>query len=108
MFDYVVTPVPAVDGVEIVVGSAADADTAKWFPDLKRGMEAGWVSLQKHDGHILSGVRVEVTKIHAHPMDTTACGCERYGRIFIIELGRHRAIRVMRARVQCPRDADEP
>jgi hypothetical protein len=56
-------------------------------------MEAGWLILQEHYARLLSGVRVEVAKIHTHPVDTTAQGCERYGSMFIVQLGRHRAVR---------------
>ena len=93
MFDYAVAPEPGREGIEVVAGADADAETVRWFPDLKRGMETGWLILQEHDGRLLSGVRVEVTKIHTHPVDTTAQGCEWYGRIFIVQLGPDRAVR---------------
>src|SRR5687768_889530 len=91
MFDYAAAPVPGLEGIHVAIGAAPDADTVRWFPDLKRGMESGWAALQEHYERLLTGVRIVVTRIHAHPTDTTAQGCERYGRSFIVELGRHRA-----------------
>ncbi len=93
MFDYAVTSVPGRDGIEIVAGADADAETVRWFPDLKRGMEAGWLMLQEHHARVLTGVRIEVTKIHTHPVDTTARGCEVYGSRFIEQLGLDHAVR---------------
>jgi len=94
MFDYIVAPVPACEGIEIVIRADPNADTEQWFPDLKRGMEMGWASLREESGQLLTGVRITVTKIHTHPVDTTARGCERYGWAFIVELVRSRAVQV--------------
>lgn len=93
MFDYAIAPVPGQEGFKVVAGADADEETVRWFPDLKRGMEAGWLILQERYARFLNGVRVEVTKIHTHPVDTTAQGCERYGSMFIEQLGRDRAVR---------------
>lgn len=92
MFDYAVEPAPGREGMRVVMAAGADQDTVRWFDDLRRGMETGWAELQR-DGLLLTGVRVVVTKIHAHPIDTTAAGCERYGRAFVMDLARRRTVR---------------
>ena len=93
MFDYAVAPAPGQDGIEVVLGADADANTTTWFPALQRGMEAGSRLLRDHYGRLLSAVRVEVRKVHTHPAHTTAQGCERYGSMFIEQLGRRLAVR---------------
>ena len=100
MFDYEAVPAPAQEGIDVVIGADPDADTVRWFSDLKRGMEAGWAALQEHYEQLLAGVRIVVTRIHAHPVATTAQGCEQYGRNFIVDLGRHRAVRATRTAVE--------
>jgi hypothetical protein len=92
MFDYTARPASGLDTLMVEVAEGADADTARWFPHLKRGMESGWRVLQDHYGRLLVGVRVEVTKVYAHLVDTTPLGCERYGSEFIEGLGRFRAV----------------
>ncbi len=91
MFDHRTTPDQHVDGVEVSVSAAADADTRAWFLHIRRGMETGEQWLQEHHGRLLTGVRVEITKVHTHAVATTAVGCERYGKEFIYELGRYQA-----------------
>ncbi|HYE18386.1 MAG TPA: hypothetical protein VEA69_08070 [Tepidisphaeraceae bacterium] len=92
-FDYEVAPAPALDGVEVVAGPQADAVTVRWLPHLKRGIESGSAVLRERDGRLLTGVRVVIMKVYAHPIDTTAEACERYGCSFIVDLGRERAVR---------------
>ena len=92
MFDYAARPDPAVEGIAVAVGGSADPDTADWFPHLKRGMDEGWRTLRDDFGRVLTGVRVVVTKVHTHPVATTARGCEYYGSEFVLEFGRYRAV----------------
>ena len=94
MFDYIASADPEVDGIEVLTSATVDSDTAEWFPHIKRGMEEGREQLKKHYGRLLTGVRIEVTKIHTHPIDTTVHGCERYGSEFIVQLGRNHAVRL--------------
>lgn len=88
MFDYAAIPAPEVEGIHITTSSNADSVTVRWFPDLLRGMEAGWMMLQEHYARLLTGVRVEIRKIYEHQVDTTSIGCEYYGKMFIDYLGR--------------------
>jgi hypothetical protein len=81
MFDYRMRPAPECVGMEIALAVGADAVTAELFPHLSRGMFRGLTS-EIEQGRVWTGVRVEVQKIHTHPIDTTAQGCERYGFSF--------------------------
>jgi hypothetical protein len=92
MSDDAAAPAPGVDGIDTTVVEAADAATAAWFPHIRRGAEDGQRSLLEHYGRRLVGVRIEVTRVHAHPVATTASACRRYGREFILSLGRHRSV----------------
>jgi hypothetical protein len=93
MFDYAAAPEPLSEGVEITLADGADRVSADWFPHLKRGMEQGLAEAEQR-GRRLVGVRVTVQKIHEHPVDTTAYGCERYGCSFTNALVWHRAVPV--------------
>jgi hypothetical protein len=84
MFDFAVVPAPGTDGVEVGLAADADAASAEWSPHLRRGMLRG-LEADREQGREWVAVRVEVRKIHAHPVDTTVRGCERYGFTFILE-----------------------
>jgi hypothetical protein len=77
MFDFAVLPAPECSGVEVWLAADADPVSAEWFPHLRRGMLRGLEAAREH-GRGWVGVQVEVRKVHAHPTDTTARGCERY------------------------------
>ena len=91
MFDYAVTPVPEVEAVAIVLAAGPDLVSAEWFPHLRRGIVRGLAEAEKR-GRRLIGVRVTVRKFYEHPTDTTAYGCERYGRSFAHDLVWHQAV----------------
>ena len=93
MFDYVVEPAPEHNGILIEPAANANAETVKWMPDLKAGMDEGWLRLQEHSRRLLTGFRVEVTEIHTHPVMTDARACRYYGSYFICWLGEDRAVR---------------
>ena len=93
MFDYAVTPAPESEAVEIALANVADLVSVEWFPHLKRGMEQGLAEAEQR-GRRLVGVRITVQKVHEHPTDTTAYGCERYGWSFADDLVWHRAVPV--------------
>ena len=90
MFDYSAAPTGS-EAVEIVLADGADLVSAAWFPDLKRGMESGLAEAEQR-GRRLIAVRVTVQKVHAHDVDTTAFGCERYGWSFADTLVWHWAV----------------
>jgi hypothetical protein len=93
-FDYKASPAPGVAGVEVELDDEADRESAEWFPHLRRGMRQGWLAARER-GQELVGIRVIVRRVSTHPIATTACACERYGRYFIDHLS-HRAL--------CPAD----
>lgn len=82
-FDFVLRPAQECDGVEISLAANADPLSLEWFPHLRLGMLRGLEAA--HDkGREWVGGKVEITKIHTHPTDTTARGCERYGLEFVL------------------------
>lgn len=87
MFDYVVTPDPGVEEMTVAIVVNADAETVIWFPHIERGMQDGCKVLLDQYGRSLSGVRIEVKKVHSHPVDTNAEVCKRYGSQFVVNLG---------------------
>lgn len=82
MFDFAVYPAPPCDGFVIELVSSADPVSSEWFPHLRLGMQRA-VEAARARGREWVGVRVEIRKIHAHPVDTTARACERYGTRFV-------------------------
>jgi hypothetical protein len=84
MFDFAVRPAPECGGVEIGLTADADPVSAEWFPHLRQGMLRGLETAREH-GREWAGVRVEVRKVHTHPIDTTTRGCERYGFEFALD-----------------------
>lgn len=86
-FDYVIRPAPSDAGVAVEIGDAPDAETLRWFPDVRRGISLGSQRLRDHYGIDLAGLLVTITKVHSHPIDTTPEGCERYGCLFIEGFG---------------------
>jgi len=93
MFDYAVSPVPECDGVEVCLAAGADEGTAEWFPHIRRGILRGYEAARNH-GREPVGIRVEIRKVHTHPIDTTAPGCERYGYSFMVDLVQHRCVKL--------------
>ncbi|WP_020475680.1 hypothetical protein [Zavarzinella formosa] len=93
MFDFTVRPAPGCDGVEFVLASDADPMSAEWFPHLHRGMLCGLDTARVH-GRVWAGARVEVRKVHTHPIDTTARGCEFYGFNFVLDVLPCRGVRL--------------
>jgi hypothetical protein len=91
-FDYTASPAPEVGGVEVDLAGEADPESAKWFPHLRRGMQQKWW-MDCELGRELVGIRVVVRRVSVHPIATTDCACERYGRFFMDHLSR-RAIRL--------------
>jgi hypothetical protein len=83
MFDFTVSPMPKCSGVEVVLSADADSVSAEWFPYLRQGMLRGLETAREH-GREWVAIRVEVRKVHTHPTDTTARGCERYGFNFVL------------------------
>ena len=83
MMDFAVWPEHISEEVTI---STIDADdvTLKWFPYLRLGMLRG-LAKARDSGAEWSGIRIEIQKIYAHPIDTTAQGCENYGFSFILD-----------------------
>jgi hypothetical protein len=79
--------------VEIGLAGDADAVSAEWFPHLQQGMLRGLEAAREH-GREWVGVRVEVRKVHTHPTDTTARGCERYGFEFALDELPRRGVRL--------------
>ena len=84
MFDFEVQPAPECGGVDVQLAADADSLSAEWFPYLRQGMLRGLEKAREH-GREWAGVRVEVRKVHTHPTDTTARGCERYGFSFVLD-----------------------
>jgi hypothetical protein len=84
MFEFAVLPAPASSEVEVGLAADADPASAEWFPHLRRGMLRGLAAAREH-GRKWAGARVEVRKVHTHPVDTTAHGCERYAFTFVVE-----------------------
>lgn len=93
MFDFAVRPAPGCDGVEFALAADADSVSAEWFPHLRRGMLRGLATAREH-GRVWAGARVEVRKVHTHPTDTTAVGCERYGFSFAFDELPHRGVQL--------------
>src|SRR5262245_8663217 len=62
-FDYTGSPAPECEAVEVRQSAPSDADTAKWFPHIQRGMLRGRETVRER-GCDLVGIRVEVHKIH--------------------------------------------
>jgi hypothetical protein len=48
----------------------------------------------REHGRAWAGVWVEVRQVHAHPTDTTARGCERYGFEFALDELPRRGVRL--------------
>jgi len=84
MFDFAVLPAPECSAVEVWLAADADPVSAEWFPCLQRGMLRGLATAREH-GREWFGVRIEVRKVHTHPTDTTARGCESYGFSFALD-----------------------
>jgi hypothetical protein len=84
MFDFSVRHAPECGGVELGLAADADAVSAEWFPHLRQGIVRGLETAREH-GREWDGVRVEVRKVHAHPINTTARWCERYGFEFALD-----------------------
>lgn len=93
MFDYAVLLAPECDGVEIGLANDADAISAEWFPHLQRGMLQGLARLHESDDELF-GMRVEIRKIYTHLTDTTARGCESYGRSFVWDVLRCGSVQI--------------
>lgn len=88
-FDYSAVPDPAVAGLAVAAAEGVGPAVGRWLPYLARGMQAGWEELRA-EGRLLCGVRVTLTAVRAHPLDTTEAGCERYAGRFVRELLRER------------------
>jgi hypothetical protein len=84
MFDFAILPAPDRVGVEFALAIQADSVSAEWFPHLHRGMLRGLETAREY-GREWVGVRIEVRRVHTHPTDTTARGCERYGFSFVLD-----------------------
>lgn len=82
MFDFAVHPEPGTAGVEVELGAGADAASVEWFPHIRAGMLRGLQS-ERERGREWVGIRVEVRRVHTHPLDTTSNGCEYYGFHFV-------------------------
>jgi hypothetical protein len=92
-FDFAVEPAPEVEGVEIRLAADADSVAAEWFPHLRAGMIRGLENAPKY-GRTWQHARIEVRKVIAHSIDTTAYGCEQYGFRFVTTELPHRGVRV--------------
>jgi hypothetical protein len=85
MLDFALLIVPESNPIEFALAVDADPISVEWFPHLRRGFLQGMEKDREH-GREWIGVRVEVQKIHTHPIDTTEIGCERYGYLFVSAL----------------------
>jgi hypothetical protein len=83
-FDFQVMSSRELDGVEVRLAADADSVTTEWFPHLQRGMLQGFEESRRR-GRAWVRLLIFVDKITAHPVDTTAFGCEQYGRHFVLE-----------------------
>ena len=84
-FDYAVAHVSHLEGIEVVHTKTDDEETREWFPSIKRGVERAFQSLLEQ-GRMITAVRVEISKVYTHPVDTTASGCESYGFRFLHDI----------------------
>lgn len=84
MFDYSVTLDPEANAVVVSLNSEADSKSQEWFPHLHRGIMRG-CEMSTERGRELMGIRIEISKIYTHPIDTTADSCEQYGLHFILD-----------------------
>lgn len=82
MFDFAVLPVPG--EVHIVLSADAEDVSAEWFPHIRQGMLRG-LEAARENGREWIGVRIEIRKIHTHPIATSPRGCERYGFMFVFD-----------------------
>jgi hypothetical protein len=94
MFDYAVSPTHGNELAAIEITADADNVTQKWFPDIRQGMLRGFAE-ERERGREFVGIRIEVRKVHEHPIDTTARGCERYGASFVRDLLSSNAVPVV-------------
>jgi hypothetical protein len=90
-FEFAMSPLPECKTIEVSIAADADGKTVEWFPHIQRGMLRECAAL-RDEGSELSGIRVEIRKIHTHAIDTTAACCERYGRDFVLQLLRHHCV----------------
>ncbi len=60
-------------------GQEGDEALDRWFPSVKAGIERG-CERRANSGEPIVGVRIEVTKVSAHPIDTDAKAMECAGR----------------------------
>jgi hypothetical protein len=107
MFDFAVSPAPECSGVEVGLAADADPESVKWFPHLRRGMLRGLETAREH-GREWVRVRVEIRKVHTHPIDTTARGCDRYGFGFALDELPHRGVQLLKQSHAEPGAAPDP
>lgn len=91
-FDYVVNPDAACDAVDVVGGSDGEA-VRRWLPIIRDGVLAAVEELWSRNENV-RGVRIRISAVHVHPVDTTTQVMWRAGSGFlrdvILGLGRSR------------------
>ncbi len=93
MFDYVLTPAPLNEPVEVTLAEGADFVSQEWFPHIRRGIVRGLAEAEERVRELV-GVRVEIQKVYDHLVDTTSQGCELYGQRFADDLVWRRSLPV--------------
>ena len=88
---------PDLSCVSVAIGQEADSETKKWFPHVERGIVSGIAVLHEHYERLLVQSLIEIPHIYSHPIDTTAAGCERFGRSWAVEFGRSDSVRPLEA-----------
>jgi hypothetical protein len=86
-FDFIVNRQLNLTGVEVSTPNDTDEETQTWFPHVKRGILYGIEDLNAHYERRLVQSDIQITHVYSHPVDTTAEGCERYGRLWVIGFG---------------------
>lgn len=69
--------------LEVALGPEADAPTLRWFLAVRRGIQAAF-----EGDETVQSLRIDILRIREHAFDTTAEGCERYGRMLLREASR--------------------
>lgn len=84
-FDYVIEPDERVSGVAVQIEPAPDGSTQRWFADIKTGIDREVQKLADLKHRELVGIRITISKVIAHEIDTTPQGCESAGREFVFD-----------------------
>lgn len=93
-FDYAIWPYSHPNReVDIRLATDADADTIRWFAPLRQGMIHG-IEREHEEGREYIGIGIGIFKIYAHEIDTTEYGCKYYGKRFVLDAMKPRAVLV--------------